>query len=108
MTDYVSVYATFATLEQARTIAQQVIEQSLAACVNILPPIQSIYRWGGAVQNDTEYAFIAKTTAQLAGQLREKIVQLHSYEVPCVVVWPIAAGHAPYLDWISQATTPSP
>ena len=106
MTEYVSVYATFASLEQAQSIAQAMVEQGLAACINILPPIQSIYRWDGKVQNDTEYAFIAKTTKQLVPQLQDKIVQLHSHQVPCVVVWPIVAGHQPYLDWITQATTP--
>ena len=106
MTDYVSVYATFATAEQAQEIGRIVVEEGLAACVNILPGIQSIYRWGGKVSVDTECAALAKTTAQLASQLTARMVQLHSYEVPCVVVLPLIGGHQPYFDWISQATTP--
>ena len=108
MSEYVSVYATFASAEQARTIGRTLVAEGLAACINILPAVQSIYRWEGKLEEDTECAFFAKTQRHLTSQLTARIVQLHSYQTPCVVVLPIIAGHQPYLDWITQATTPSP
>lgn len=108
MTGFCSVYATFSSQDEAGRIGRAVVEEGLAACVNILPAVQSIYRWQGEVRQDTECAFLAKTQQHLISQLTARIVQLHSYDVPCVVVLPIVDGHPAYLDWITQATTPSP
>ena len=110
MTEFISVYATFASVDQAETIGRTLVEEGLAACVNILPEIRSIYRWEGKIEQDTECGFLAKTTQQLFPQLSCRIAQLHSYQTPCIVALPITAGHQPYLDWIRAATaaTPSP
>ena len=89
MERYRSVYATFK-------------EEGLAACVNIVPQILSVYRWQGQVHTDDEAAFFAKTTADLAPGLTARIAQLHSYDTPCIVVLPLDGGHRPYLDWIDE------
>ena len=104
MTKFCSVYATFASQDEAEKIALLLVEEGLAACVNILPALHSIYRWQGKVQQDTEYAFFAKTQMHLSSQLTARIVQLHSYDVPCVVVLPIVDGNPAYLEWIAGAS----
>ena len=113
MTEYVSIYATFSSQDQAIAIGRLLVEEELAACVNVIPALQSIYMWDGKVTQVTECAFLAKTRQQLVPQLTARIVELHSYQVPCVVALPIISGHQPYLDWIAEntkspAATPSP
>ena len=76
------------------------MESRLAACVNILDNMQSIYRWEQEIQQDTEVVLIAKTTASLVSQLIEKVKTLHSYDCPCIVSLPILDGYAPFLDWV--------
>ena len=96
----VSVYAVFANAEEAERIGRQVIDERLAACINILGPCQSIYRWQGEVQTADEAAAILKTTAVLADALVARIAALHSYEVPCVTVWPIDKLLVGYAEWV--------
>ncbi|MFL6725592.1 MAG: divalent-cation tolerance protein CutA [Sphingomicrobium sp.] len=84
----VSVYAIFADAEEAERIGRTIVEERLAACVNILGPIQSIYRWEGKVESAEEVAAIFKTTDVSADALIARIVSLHSYDVPCVASWP--------------------
>jgi periplasmic divalent cation tolerance protein len=76
------------------------VESRLAACVNILDNMQSIYRWEQEIQQDTEVVLIAKTTGNLISQLIEKVIALHSYDCPCIVSLPISDGYPPFLDWI--------
>jgi periplasmic divalent cation tolerance protein len=76
------------------------VESRLAACVNILDNMQSIYRWKQEIQQDTEVVLIAKTTASLVSRLIEKVKTLHSYDCPCIVSLPISDGYPPFLDWI--------
>ena len=96
----VSVYAVFANAEEAERIGRQVIDERLAACINILGPCQSIYRWQGEVQTADEAAAILKTTAVQADTLIARIAALHSYEVPCVTVWPIDKLLVGYAEWV--------
>lgn len=96
----VSVYAIFASAEEAERIGRAVVEERLAACINILPSVRSIYRWQGAIESADEAAAILKTTASSADALITRIVALHSYEVPCVVTWPIDKILASYADWV--------
>ena len=104
----VLVYLTARTAAQAKRIANALVEEQLAACVNILGPITSVYRWQGRVQRGREIAVLAKTRATLFPRLQKRVCELHDYEVPCVVAVPIAAGQPAFLDWLAQQTAPSP
>lgn len=101
---YVSIYVTCADSTQAQIIAEALVTEELVACVNILPEVLSIYRWQGRLERAAECAFIAKTRRSLAERVTARIKDLHSYDIPCVVAWPIVGGHAPYLDWIEAET----
>ena len=100
----VSVYAVFANADEATRIGRAVVEERLAACVNILGPIRSIYRWHGAIESADEVAAIFKTTDGQAGALITRIAGLHSYDVPCIVSWPIDGIIGSYADWVENST----
>ncbi len=106
MSDIVSVYATFGSEEEARRIARAVVEERLAACANILGPCHSIYRWQGKIEEAAEAAAIFKTRADAASRLVARLAELHSYDVPAAVVWPIADALGPYRDWVEAETGP--
>lgn len=80
------------------------MEERLAACVNILPAMQSLYRWEGKIVEEEEAVLIAKTTADALSALRERVCELHSYTCPCIVALPVLSGHEPYLAWIRTET----
>lgn len=96
----VSVYAVFANAEEAERIGRAVVEAHLAACVNLLGSIRSIYRWRGAVEGADEVAAIFKTSDDQVDALMTRIAGMHSYDVPCVVAWPIEKVLNSYSDWI--------
>lgn len=98
----VSVYAVFANGDEAERIGRTVIEERLAACVNILGPIHSIYRWKGAIETANEVAAIFKTHHWQSDTLIERIAALHSYEMPCVVSWPIDKIVGSYANWVEE------
>jgi len=99
----VSLYAVFANAEEAERIGLAVIEERLAACVNILSPVRSIYRWQGAIETADEVAAIFKTADQRVDALITRIAALHSYDVPCIVTWPVEKLLAPYADWVETS-----
>ncbi len=99
----VSVYATFADPEEAERIGRQVVEERLAACINILGPCRSIYRWQGAIESADEVAAIFKTSAAVADRLITRIAELHSYDVPAITVWPIDKLLGAYGDWVEES-----
>jgi periplasmic divalent cation tolerance protein len=99
----VSVYAVFASPNEATRIGRQMVEERLAACVNILGPCRSIYRWRGAVESADEVPAIFKTSAAQADALVARIASLHSYEIPCVAVWPIDRLPLSYADWVEDS-----
>jgi periplasmic divalent cation tolerance protein len=99
----VSVYATFADADEAERIGRTVVEERLAACINILAPCRSIYRWQDEVQDTTEVPAILKTTDEQAQTLITRIAELHSYDVPAVTVWPIDQLLASYADWVESS-----
>ena len=99
----VSVYAIFADAEEAERIGRQVVEERLAACINILAPCRSIYRWQGAIEPADEVPAIFKTTNELSSALIERIVELHSYDVPAVTVWPVLSLPSAYGDWVEAS-----
>jgi periplasmic divalent cation tolerance protein len=98
----VSVYATFADAGEAERVGRTVVEERLAACINVLGATTSIYRWRGAIETAAECAAILKTTAQGADRLVRRIVELHSYETPSVVVWPVDYAPPSYADWVEE------
>ena len=97
-----SVYAVFANADEAERIARTVVEERLAACVNILGPVHSIYRWQGKIETAGETAAIFKTSQSEAGALVERIARLHSYDVPCIVAWPIEKVLPAYAEWVED------
>lgn len=103
MADIIIALFTCVDEEQAFLIARALIEERLAACVNVLPSIQSIYRWKGAVESAKEVLLLAKTTEHVFPALRDRIVELHSYEVPEVIAVPVAAGLEAYLSWVRES-----
>lgn len=106
MESYSSLYCTFADEVEARRIAGLVLEARLAACVNILGAGASLYRWQGKIEESRECFAIMKTRTALVERLSAAIKKHHSYDVPCIVAWPVTGGHAPYLDWIGAETKP--
>ena len=93
-----------APVDQAPDLARAIVSARLAACVNVVGGVRSIYTWKGEVCDDAEALMVAKTRAELFEALWQKIVELHPYEVPEVIALPIAAGHAPYLAWLEEST----
>ncbi len=97
-------YMTAGDIAEARLIARTIVDERLAACANILPEMESFYHWDGAVQSDREVVIIAKTPRRLFEKLRERVVELHSYDCPCVVALDLVDGHPAFLDWIAAQT----
>lgn len=100
------VFCTCPDEASATRIAQALIEERLAACVNRIPGIVSTYRWKGAVHNDGEVLLLIKSVRARFEALRERILALHPYELPEAIAVDIGLGHAPYLDWIAAETEP--
>ena len=105
MSQAISVYIVAADMAEAERIAEALVDERLAACVNILGGVRSVYRWQGAVERADEVAMIAKTALGLFERLAARVRALHSYDTPAIVAWPIVAGDAAYLDWIAAETT---
>ena len=91
--------------EAAETLASKLIEERVAACVNILPGVTSVYHWQGEVHRDNESLLVAKTSAEALPQLMKRIAELHPYDVPEIVALDTSAVHPPYADWIVANTT---
>jgi periplasmic divalent cation tolerance protein len=103
MTDRIVALSTVATSEDAERIATALVERGLAACVNVVPGVVSIYRWKGAVQREEERLLVIKTRTERFEALRDALVSLHPYEVPELVALAIEGGHAPYLTWLDES-----
>ena len=100
MSDVRIVLITAPDREAAATLGRALVEERLAACANLVPQITSIYRWEGAVQEDSEALMIIKTSAGRVAALTERVLELHPYEMPEVLVLPVESGAAAYLDWV--------
>ncbi len=98
------VYMTGPDQDVASRIGQALLEQRLAACVNILPAVQSMYWWEGQIQHASEIVVLAKTTASLFESFKACVLGLHPYEIPCIVALAIDHGHDPFLRWIEGQT----
>jgi periplasmic divalent cation tolerance protein len=103
MTDKRIVLSTAGTAEEAHKIAHALVERKLAACVNIVPQIESVYRWQGQVESAAEWLLLIKTSAEKFGAVRDAIRELHSYELPECVAVEIEDGSAEYLQWLGES-----
>jgi periplasmic divalent cation tolerance protein len=103
MSGFLIVFCTCADEQEALRLAKVLVERRLAACVNILPRLQSVYRWEGDVKLESEYLLLMKTTEDRFPALRDDITELHSYEVPEVLAVPVWGGSDKYLAWIRES-----
>jgi periplasmic divalent cation tolerance protein len=100
--DYLIVFCTFPSAEEARCIVRELVESKLIACGNIFPNVESIYRWKGEVESASEVFAMLKTTDEAFDRLQIKFNSLHPYDVPELVAYPIGRGLPAYLEWIRQ------
>jgi periplasmic divalent cation tolerance protein len=89
----------------AHALARALVETKLAACVTILPGVQSVYRWQGQIEQADEVTLLIKSTRQHYAQLQQTLISAHPYDVPELIAWPITEGYAPYLQWVAAETT---
>lgn len=108
MTDKVVVLVTCGNEEEAAKIARALVEEQLAACVNIAQPVRSIYRWQGKLTDDQEVLLVIKTTRPLFDRVRRAVEKLHSYQVPEVVCLPVIDGAPNYLEWVTSSVKQEP
>lgn len=108
MTDARVVLTTAGSAAEAEKIARTLVDRQLAACVNILPQMRSIYRWQGKVEDATETLLVVKTTAAQFPAVRDAIRELHSYDVPECICLPITDGSPDYLKWLVESVQPTP
>ena len=104
MSEIVILLTTVQEEERAEVIARALVTERLAACVNVLPPMISFYRWKGAVERDAERQLVVKTTGDRVAAVQSRIRELHPYELPELLVLPVADGGADYLDWVVSET----
>ena len=104
---YCLAYVTAGSRDEAVKIGAAMVEARLAACANVLGEIASLYWWEGKVQEDAEVSLILKTREDLVDELVAAIKEIHSYDCPCVVTLPIAAGNPAFLSWIGEETKPA-
>ena len=97
----IAVFITAPNAEEATRLAEMLVGSQIAACVQLLPEMESVYRWQGKVERQSEVLLIAKTTAAMFEQLEREVRALHSYDTPEIVAVPIKLGSAPYLEWLA-------
>lgn len=102
MSERVVALSTVGSAEDAERIARELVERRLAACVNVVPGVVSVYRWKGEVQRDEERLLVIKTRTAALEALRQALVALHPYEVPELIALGVTGGHEPYLRWIDE------
>ena len=103
MTDKRIVLSTVGSEEEARKIAHHLVERQLAACVNIVPKIESVYRWQGKVESNREYLLLIKTSSEKFPEVRDAIRELHSYELPECIALAVEDGSSEYLQWVEES-----
>jgi periplasmic divalent cation tolerance protein len=104
MLECIVVLVTCGSEEEALKIAHALVEDHLAACVNLVSPIRSIYRWEGKIWDEKEWLIIIKTQAKRFDKLEKRVKSLHSYAVPEIISLPIIGGSSPYLNWLKEMT----
>jgi len=103
-TESIVVLVTCGSEEEAVKIARSLVEECLAACVNLVPPVRSIYRWEGKIWDEKEWLLIIKTQKNRFEELEKKVKSLHSYSVPEIIGLPIIEGASSYLEWLTEMT----
>ncbi len=106
--EFVVVYVTVGSAEEADRLAHALVEEKLAACVNRIQSVRSVYRWQGQVERSDEELLLIKTRKDCFGALEKRVRELHSYEVPEIVAVPLVAGSAPYLSWLQEQVAAPP
>ena len=101
---YSLVYMTAGSMDEASRIGKALVEEKLAACVNLISGMKSIYRWKDKIEEDTEVVLIAKTKKSLVGEMTSRVKKMHSYECPCIISFSIQPGNEDFLQWISAET----
>lgn len=101
---FIAVLITVPNTEEGERISRALVGEKLAACVNVIDNVRSIYRWQGKVEDEREVLLIAKTRRELFGALRDRVLELHSYDVPEVVALPVVEGSRGYLGWLEEET----
>lgn len=104
MTEVSVVFITTGSEEEASNIGRTLVEEKLVACANIVPRIRSIYWWKGEVCDNQEYLLMMKTRSSLLASLEERVLELHSYEVPEIISLPVTGGLGDYLSWVLEST----
>lgn len=100
------VYMTTGSREEAATIGEALVSEKLAACVNIIENMHSIFMWEGKMEHASETVLIAKTTAERVPELVERVRAMHSYDCPCIISLPISDGNPAFLEWIAGSVRP--
>lgn len=90
--------------DKAQAIANALVEERVAACVNVVPSLSSVYRWKGAVHTDSEALLIVKSTRERFEALKQAVLRHHPYELPEVIAVPVDRGHTPYLEWVIESS----
>lgn len=103
---YRLVMTTIGSQTQAEALAEQLVNAGMAACVNILPKMQSVYRWAGKLEHGDEHLLLIKTRAERIDAVYQYIKANHPYELPEIIAVPITSGYEPYLTWITESVTP--
>ena len=101
--DFAIILTTVSAAEEGQSIANTLVEEQLAACVNIIPNISSVYRWEGQIQSESEVLLLIKTTKDLEGEVYREVQAVHSYDTPELITLPITNGSETYLDWLNAA-----
>ena len=104
MSEAIIVLVTCGSEEEALNISRALVEEQLAACVNLISPVRSIYRWEGKIWDEKEWLLIIKAQRKRFDELEKKVKSLHSYSVPEIIALPIIAGSSSYLDWLAEMT----
>ncbi len=98
------LYSTFSSKEEAISIAHKLLAEKLIACANVMDGSTSVYNWQGETKEQSEAIFFAKTSATNAEKAVNRIKELHSYDVPCILVLPVEGGFLPFLEWVEKET----
>ena len=104
MSNYIIIYITTGSINEAKKIGRVLVEEKLVACSNIISPIRSIYRWQGKICDDKEALMVLKTKKKLFKQIIKRVETLHSYDVPEIIAMPIIEGSSKYLSWLNEET----
>jgi periplasmic divalent cation tolerance protein len=106
MENVLIVFVTVSSQEEGERIGSSLVESKLAACVNVLPQVSSIFSWQGKIEKDGEVLLLIKTTRERMDDLAARIKEMHSYDLPEILAVPVFAGSRDYIDWVQQETNP--